>query len=273
MEQHNIQEYLHIGAMNWYLVQFPSGTNNSAISSISDLEECLKKAGLKVSLRAGFELWNIREELKSGNAPKELTPEMINRIRQAAKDLENTVVAEASERVVFVVTEKRIDIEKLIQRPSTLLSANVWRSLPRVSAIDFVASCKAIAYELPTAGAFHLLRCLEGAIQHYYLCMVKRDRLSPSDRMWGPMVKQLREKKRSKPQDALLDVLDRIRVNFRNPTSHPEKIYDTDEVQDLFGLCVDALNRIVKSSGWSAPVDSFDSEFKKYQSKKNGNTS
>lgn len=277
MEKHNIAEYLHIGAMNWYLVQLPSGTkvggDNSAISAISDLEECINKADLKVSFRAGYQLWTIREELKSLNSAEALTPEMTYRIQQAAKNLEHTLVAEASERVVFVVTEKRIDIERLIHRPATLLSASVWSSMPRVSAYDFVAACKAIAYELPTAGAFQLLRCLEGTFMHYYLCMVKRDRLPPTGRMWGPMVKQLRERKRSKPQDALLDTLDRIRVNFRNPTSHPEKMYDSDEVQDLFGLCVDALNRIVKSSEWSTPENSIDNLIKKFQSKESDKTS
>jgi hypothetical protein len=86
------------------------------------------------------------------------------------------------------------------------------------------------------------------------------------------MLKQLREKKRVKPPDALLDTLDRIRVNFRNPTSHPEKIYDLDEVQDLFGLCVDALNRIVRSSEWVAPEDSIDKWIEEMQSSKSDKT-
>lgn len=276
MEKHSIQEYLHIGAMNWYLVQLPPGTrvggDKGAVAGISDLEECIKKADLKVSFRAGYELWTILEKLKSLNPADQLPSELTDTIQQAAKNLEHTLVAEASERVVFVVTEKRIDIERLIHRPQTLLSANVWRSMPRVSAYDFVAACKAIAYELPTAGAFHLLRCLEGIIRHYYMCSVKRDRLLPNDRMWGPMIKQLRERKRGKPPDALLDVLDRIRVNFRNPTSHPDKLYDSDEVQDLFGLCVDALNRIVKSSGWSTPEDSIDKRLKRMQAMESNKT-
>ena len=51
--------------------------------------------------------------------------------------------------------------------------------------------------------------------------------------MWGPMVDSLRKRKTrvSKP---LLDNLDNIRYSFRNPTQHPEKTYDIEEVQDLF---------------------------------------
>jgi hypothetical protein len=40
--------------------------------------------------------------------------------------------------------------------------------------------------------------------------------------------------------------LDNIRVSFRNPTQHPEAIYDIHEVQDLWSICVDVINRMVK---------------------------
>ena len=138
--------------------------------------------------------------------------------------------------------------------------------------------CKAIAFELPTAAAFHQLRCVEGALKHYYQCVIKRNRLPDKQKMWGPMIDQLRSKKTNKPPVELLDTLDRIRVNFRNPTNHPEKEYDTDEAQDLFGLCVDALNRLVKDTHWKRPDDCFGVimervEKKKAEAKVSGNGS
>ena len=39
--------------------------------------------------------------------------------------------------------------------------------------------------------------------------------------------------------------LDRIRANYRNPTNHPEKIYNIEEAQDLFNLCVGVVNDIM----------------------------
>lgn len=63
--------------------------------------------------------------------------------------------------------------------------------------------------------------------------------------MWGPMVTHLKKRKAKPiPPATLLNNLDNIRVSFRNPTQHPEKIYDIQEVQDLFGLCVDVVNRM-----------------------------
>jgi hypothetical protein len=49
------------------------------------------------------------------------------------------------------------------------------------------------------------------------------------------------------PPVELLDTLDNIRTNFRNPTNHPEKIFEIDKVQDLIFLCVDSINRMVKN--------------------------
>jgi hypothetical protein len=45
----------------------------------------------------------------------------------------------------------------------------------------------------------------------------------------------------------MLDHLDHIHVNFRNPTQHREARYDLEEAQDLLSLSIDALNRMAKS--------------------------
>ena len=52
--------------------------------------------------------------------------------------------------------------------------------------------------------------------------------------------------RRDAPSDELLENLDLIRRSFRNPTAHPEKSYDIDEAQDLFGLCIDVVNRMAR---------------------------
>ncbi|NQT93581.1 MAG: hypothetical protein HQ559_12550 [Lentisphaerae bacterium] len=64
--------------------------------------------------------------------------------------------------------------------------------------------------------------------------------------MWHGMVEELGKSQCNKPCSELLDHLDMIRKNFRNPTQHPEKIYDIDEAQDLFGNCISALHMIIK---------------------------
>jgi hypothetical protein len=64
----------------------------------------------------------------------------------------------------------------------------------------------------------------------------------------GPMVDLMRARKTKKLSKERLDILDIIRANYRNPTSHPEKEYDLDEVQDLFVLSLDAINKLLNST-------------------------
>jgi len=158
-------------------------------------------------------------------------------------DLRNTLFAEAQGNVAFILTDKRIDVNKLLSAVPALMAPGVFDSLPDVARYDFMEAGKCIAFELPTAAAFHLLRGTEGMLRHFYCSLVRRGRVEP---LWGPMVESLR-RRRTPPPAPLLDNLDNIRRSFRNPTQHPDKIYDIQEVQDLFGLCVDAVNRMVLS--------------------------
>jgi hypothetical protein len=60
------------------------------------------------------------------------------------------------------------------------------------------------------------------------------------------MVEHLRKRSDAPPR-SLLDGLDNIRHNFRNPTQHPEAIYDIQEAQDLLSLSLDAVGRAFKA--------------------------
>ena len=46
---------------------------------------------------------------------------------------------------------------------------------------------------------------------------------------------------------SLLAQLDHIRASFRNPTQHPDAVYDIDEAQDLAFLSIDVLARLVRA--------------------------
>ncbi len=61
---------------------------------------------------------------------------------------------------------------------------------------------------------------------------------------WWHILDELGKSKDANLQP-LYDHLNNIRRNFRNPTQHPDKIYDIEEVQDLFNLCIDVVDRMV----------------------------
>jgi hypothetical protein len=168
------------------------------------------------------------------------------KLREIMADLRKTLFAEAQGNIAFIVTDKRIDVNKLLFDVQSLLAPTVFAQLPSVAQHDFIEGAKCIAFERSTAAAFHLLRGTEAVLRHFYVSIVQRKR---SPLMWGPMVQSLRQR-RNPPDGVLLDNLDNIRRSFRNPTQHPE----IQEVQDLFGLCVDVVNRMVLSAAWKNSV-------------------
>jgi len=206
-------------------------------SFLADLQEF----ELPVTQRAAYELHKLRDELAKSDSDHKITSGEASKLSKIMDDVRNTLFAEAGGNVAFIVTDKRIDVNKLLSDVSALIAPGVFYSLPDVAQYDFIEAGKCIAFELPTAAAFHLLRGTEGVLRHFYCSIVRRSRVGL---LWGPMVEHLRRRKTSPPAP-LLDNLDNIRRSFRNPTQHPDKIYDIQEVQDLFGLCIDAINRMI----------------------------
>ncbi len=201
----------------------------------------LKEFDLPVTDRAAGDLKNIRQELSKKGPEDVLTAEEARKLGNIVSDLRKTLLAEAMGKVAFIVSDKRIDVQKLLSNVSGLMAPGIFDLLPDVAKYDLKNAGRCMAFELPTAGAFHVLRATESVLRHYYCSIVKRDR---AQLMWGPMIDSLRKRKKPPPAP-LLDNLDNIRRSFRNPTQHPEKIYDINEVQDLFGLCIDVVNRML----------------------------
>lgn len=171
-----------------------------------------------------------------------LTAEERTALRRAANDLRLTLDAETSVTYAFVTRPKRHDIERLSEDVGSLMTPGVFAALSDLARTDLEEAGKCIVFERSTAAAFHLMRATEDTLRCFYLANVRRDRVNPL--MWGPMTNHLRNR-RNPPPAVLLDVLDHIRRNFRNPTQHPEMTYNIEEAQDLFALSVDAINRLV----------------------------
>ena len=115
------------------------------------------------------------------------------------------------------------------------------------SQYDLTEATKCIAFERPTAAAFHILRATENVLREFYKTNIRTSRVK--DLMWGSMIKDMQEghptKKKNIPNaDVLLNQLDYIRKQFRNPTQHPDKVYDIEEAQELWNLCGDVISRM-----------------------------
>ncbi len=185
----------------------------------------------------------MRVELRQSEKDSKLSAEQASRLSDLMGIVEVTLGAEMDTRSAYVITPKRLDIKKLDSDVGNLFAPNVYGSLPAVARYDFTEASKCILFERPTAAAFHLLRGTEDVLRQFYLHLAKHKRIKQKE--WGPLVGDLRNRAKCKPHIPLLDRLDHIRHNYRNPTQHPERKYDINEVQDLWSLCVEVVNQMI----------------------------
>jgi hypothetical protein len=203
----------------------------------------LDKLNLQVTKRAADGLKDILKEFQKAIQNERLTEEQASRLKTLIRDIRMTLAAELQGFTAYITTPKRTDIKRLTEDVASLFSPATFNKLPPIAQYDFAEAGKCIAFERSTAAAFHILRATEAVLRGFYCSLVHQKRCEP---MWGPMIADLRKRRKGKSHSVLLDNLDNIRRSFRNPTQHPEATYDINEVQDLWGLCVDPVNRMAK---------------------------
>jgi len=245
MKSKSIYKYIYFGTALRYLQDAKEGHpikgDGRILLNLNTFLSCLEEFHLPVTQRAAGELMSFKDEIKKLEGS--LTEEQASNLGTIMTDLRKTLFAEASGNIAYIVVDKRIDVNKLLSGVSSLMAPGVFDKLPTIAKYDFEEAGKCIAFERPTAAAFHILRGTESVLRKYYCSIVKRNRVDPL--LWGPMVESL--KRRRNPLTTLLNHLDHIREDYRNPTQHPEKIYDIEEVQELFNLCIEAVTRMAAS--------------------------
>lgn len=250
MRYTSLGTFFFFGTCLRYLQDVRVGTpvkgNGYIIHNINSFYKSLEDLELQVTKRvANRKLRPILDNLESKDENYELNADEANELTTVMATVRTTLEAELAGVGAYIPTPKRLDINRLLGNVSELFAPGVYEELPEVALYDFEEAGKCIAYELPTAAAFHILRATEDILRFYYKHMVRQNRISSTN--WGPIVNDLRVRTRTKKYDALNNHLDNIRHSFRNPTQHPEAIFDLHEVQDLWSLCVDVVNRMIKT--------------------------
>lgn len=218
------------------------------LDNIKELEDELERSELLVSLNALQSLNTIRNtinELKKRKQTELINKEESETISEEMRAIEKIVFSEATTKKIYVIPQRRYNEKYLLDSPDKLLKPGVFEKFTDIGQFDFSSACRCLSFGEGTACAFHILRATEDTLKSMYFHFKKTNRLEKP--MWGPMTTELRNKRDPKPSVTILDTLDVIRNSYRNPTQHPQVIYDIDSAQDLFGLCIDILNKMTMS--------------------------
>lgn len=221
---------------------FPSDPARIPKKHIRMLREGLSSAGFDVSLAGLQELDGIATKLHQLHDEDEIGADLAAQLAGFMQAFEKILHAESSTKRIYVIPKRRFNSEFLLDSPQNLLKTGAYARLSPIAQSDLTSGCRCLAFGEGTAAAFHILRATEDTLKKYHLHKVKRRRLAKP--MWGNMISALRQLKRNKPAAPLLDSLDLVRINYRNPTQHPELFYDIESAQDLFGVCIDVIGKM-----------------------------
>lgn len=249
MKEQSFYKYYAFG-YNYYLLRNENekikyfGSVNSLIQRIEDFLESLDDLELQVTKKIASDFSSILVEAHKKEKTDIVDKIMADRISKIIERLDPTLDAEMQLKSAYVLTEKMYSLDNLLKTPQNLFATNVFLQLSSIAQYDLKEGLKCIAFSRPTAAAFHCLRATEETIKQLYFTCIKQKRLKHLT--WFPMIDALRKKKQKPISKEMFEHLDMIRDNFRNPTQHPNKIYDIDEVQDLFSNCISAINKLTK---------------------------
>ena len=247
MQKKSVGRFYNFGTTMRYLQDarkgFPIKAKNQVLDNINRFLKNIENLELNVTKRASRELYTFKQEMEKAEN-EALSILQATNLARIMNNIRLTLDAEIAGLFSFIVTPKHLDINKLLDNVPSLFAPNIFNEFPDIAKYDFIEAGKCIAFERSTAAAFHILRATEANLRHYYQSMIRKKRIKSI--LWGPLVADLQKRNKTKKYTTLNNHLDNIRLSFRNPTQHPDYIYDIHEVQDLFSVCIDVNNRMFK---------------------------
>jgi hypothetical protein len=233
--------FIHTGLIIRLLRHCDSFSIGGVLAEWKKLQRNLEEANFKVSYAGLLDLNNAMELLENDTDKSRIvTKNEAKEFYDLMMVVEKMVYAEAGTKQVYVLTENRFNLEALLSKPEKMFHDKAFPILPSIAKLDLNSGFQCLAFDQPTACAFHVLRATEAVLKEYYFLKVKRNRLETP--MWGNMLDGL--KLRRGHDNKLLERLKYIKDTFRNPTAHPETVYTLTEAQDLVGICIDVINRM-----------------------------
>lgn len=224
------------------LVHGEGGILDNVDSFLSDLHRFGLVVTHEVAVKQG--LVRLYNELRLLGKKAVLPQERVEQLRALMETVCVTLEAEIAGFEAFTVSPKRLDVTLLKENVSALFAPGVYNQLAETARYDLAEAGKCIAFELPTAAAFHLFRGTTDVLRHFYCALVRHKRVKTL--AWTPMLNDLRKRPATRKHELLYNHLDALRASFKDPAQDPEVVYDVDQAQDLWLACAQAVNRMTK---------------------------
>ena len=185
----------------------------------------------RVSHERGKALVDLIQSTFGDNFDHQLTTTDVNALSHAVNEFETVLRAELQVADLYLMYPKGgFSTQTMISRPAEIFPDDLLSKVPD-SALDVQQLGLCLAFDLPTAAAFHLHRINEAVLRRYYVAVANGADPPKSGNM-GSYLCLL--KKLTNHDAKLLATLNAIKDHYRNPVMHPEQSVET--IDDAFGL-------------------------------------
>jgi hypothetical protein len=190
-------------------------------------------------------LENVERVIEKYNADKTAKLESYDayRISSPLKEFQTVLVAEMRTLDTYHASQKALySTQDLIERAEIVLPETIRGTVPEETINEIRAGGKCLAFELPTACGFHIVRATEAVIREYYQTVVGTVPKVKA-RNWGSYIKLLKDRG---ADGKITTVLEQIKDTYRNPIVHPEDVLEMEDAIILFGMAQGVIVSMMK---------------------------
>lgn len=189
----------------------------------------------EASNESGQNLVRLLDKLTSdATRADNLSAYEIATIQNALRNFEAILEGEYRIKIVFALSKKGLySLNQLAYHGDEMVPETVHAVMPEISR-DLKDAGRCIAFEVPTAAAFHLFRATEAAAKSYILAVRNKPVTRKEQNLGLGGYKKILEKEGI--DDRILASLNQLITLHRNPTIHPEKPVSNEEVLATLGM-------------------------------------
>jgi hypothetical protein len=197
----------------------------------------------EVCEESGRELMRLLDKLTSNPSREEpINFVEISEIQNALRKFENVLEGEYRVKIVFALSKKGLySLGQLANKGEEMFPEYVHDLLPGIKT-DLHDATRCIAFEVPTAAAFHLFRAVEDAVKGYVFAVRKTPVTDREKNLGLGGYKKILEG--LGVDDRITSSLEQLIKLHRNPTIHPDVRVTNEEVLATLGM-VESVIRII----------------------------
>jgi hypothetical protein len=248
MKSTNLNIFVQLGSQLQYFIQsahigqewdelflysyFPKEWLAAFLAETAEYAESLQDS--RASARSLLDQVNVLFSLPQSDWKRPITQEEYIGLSNGKDEFEKNFEREHRNIDVFTVTPKGIyNTRLLMEHPERQFPEHVRLIVPSQTIYDLKQAGRCLAFDIPTACAFHICRGTEALMLAYYKHLSGHE-WQISAKTWKRYIDEL-VKENALPK--ITNRLEEIRATDRNAYTHPDINVSPEEAQVLYTLC------------------------------------